>query len=362
MNRSRTQSLAAAGDLDAERSAVIANLAAMAPVWLGIDAPGRVDVSAHRRRSQSSVLTATVGAGGAEARVMVKVQHPVVPRAGRTGRLVAPELDGDRRCRYEADTLATVAAGIQAAADRRFGWVEVWDRLADPPALVVRVIDQPSLRDRLRHAPPAGTALAGERALGNLGAWLALFHGLRTPHAVPRCEAGDDAAFGLPALAEELRRHGRGAAVADRVDRLVDRWRPDPASLPVGLGHGDLAPRNVLVGPDDQVTVYDSLGRFLVPVHEDAAYLLVELAAGSTRLTLRGRPRAARSVARLRSSFLAAYPLREDPVLWFFEVRAALDKWCALAGRSGSRSVLAAREWLVARHAAAAVTRLEEVL
>ncbi len=362
MSRPRAQSVAARHDLEAERRAVIANLAGLAPVWLGTDGPGRVDVTLHRRRSQSSVLTAMVGAGGAEARVMVKVQHPVGGGAGRTGRLVAPELDGDRRCRFEADTLLTVAAGVQAAADRRFGWVEVWDRLADPPALVVRVIDQPSLRDRLRQAPPAGTALAGERALANLGAWLALFHQMRTPHAVTRCEAGDDATFGVPALIDDLRRQGRGHATVDRVERLVARWRPEPAALPVGLGHGDLAPRNVLVGPDDQVTVYDSLGRFLVPVHEDVAYLLVELAAGSTRLTTRGRPRVPRSVARLRSSFLAAYPLQEDPVLWFYEVRAALDKWCALAGRGGSRSVLAAREWLVARHAAAALTRLEAAL
>lgn len=362
MSRTRAQSMAARHDLEAERLAVIANLAALAPAWLGTDGPGRVDVTGHRRRSQSSVLTATVGAGGAEARVMVKVQHPVVGDAGRVGRLVAPELDGERRCRFEADTLLTVAAGIQAAGDRRFGWVDVWDRLPDPPALVVRVIDQPSLRDRLRQAPPAGTVLAGERALANLGAWLALFHRLRTPHAVPRCEAGDDATFGVPALIDDLRRQGRGEATLERAERLVARWRPDPLTLPVGLGHGDLAPRNVLVGPDDQVTVYDSLGRFLVPVHEDAAYLLVELAAGSTRLTPHGRPRAPRSVARLRSSFLAAYPLPEDPVLWFFELRAALDKWCALAGRGGPRSVLAAREWLVARQATAAIARLEEAL
>ena len=57
-----------------------------------------------------------------------------------------------------------------------------------------------------------------------------------------------------------------------------------PNDLPLGTGHGDFAPRNILVGPDNQIAVLDTVSRWQVPVYEDVAGFLVALKASKSQV------------------------------------------------------------------------------
>jgi aminoglycoside phosphotransferase (APT) family kinase protein len=112
-----------------------------------------------------------------------------------------------------------------------------------------------------------------------------------------------------------------------------------PTKLPLGLVHGDFAPRNIFIGAGSHVTVIDSLGQYRAPIYEDLAYLLVELLSGATRLRHRGLPRSTAELASMRAELLSGYGIADDVILSIFELRALLDKWRSLAQRSRSSNL-----------------------
>ena len=340
-----------------------------APAWLGLDGPARASLTHADERPQATLLRIRVDTPAAVTPIVAKLPKAVARRERATN-LVEPVADPRRKSRLEHDALVAVADHLRSLGDPRFGWVTVYDHLPDRGVLILSQVEGPTL-DHVLRTPPTSSypSDARDTLLGNLGGWLAEFHRVETVHMEPRGGSPEMLRGDLHRLREMLGRCGRADRLPRQLPSVVDEVVPAvlPAQLATGLGHGDLAPRNVLVGEDHSVTIIDSLGRFRVPVHEDPAYFLVELATGSTRFARRRRlPASGREVARLRSAFLAGYPLADDATLWAFELRALLDKWRSLADRGpGVRSAHrvkgladSARERVLARHVATLCERL----
>lgn len=302
----------------------------LAPRLVDDDA-AKVRIQRIDDRDQSLLARLTVDGSRSSVEVIVKAPKRSADRP-TAGRLVEPVRDPLRKSRLEFATLSAAAEHFSGLDDPRFGWVRPIAHLPQLSAHVVEVVDQPTLDQLLSAGRSDPSYESGVDALGHVGAWLVQFHGLETREPEP-CGGSREV------LEDELRqlmdwthpaRSGRLATLVHRTARAL------PGAFEMGLGHGDLAPRNVFVGPHARVTIIDSLGRFRVPIHIDAGYLLAELSTGTTRFS-RGRPTSRRELARQRSMFLDGYGMADDPTLWLFELRALLDKRRSLVQRRGTR-------------------------
>lgn len=313
----------------------------VAPTWFDHSGTARVAVDRVEDRTQSMLLHLTVESDDTAVAVVVKVPRAAAADPSCRPRLVAPVRDPAHKARLEHGALRAVEEHFAALGDGRLGWVHVYDHLPDWAALVVESIDDPTLDERLR-ARPSHSFERRDRpvVLGRLGAWLAEYHRIETPEM-------QDRGGTVPSLVADLRRliamrptAARTDGRRDRLGAVVDHVESvlEGTVVRMGLGHGDFAPRNVFVGDDHRVTVIDSLGRFRVPIQEDAAYLLVDLATGATRFARHGLPTSREELDRLRSAFLDGYPMADDPLLWAFELRALLDKDRSLGQRARRRT------------------------
>jgi hypothetical protein len=351
-----------------EVRAVVEAVESRASEWLGADGPVQVSLRSVDHRKQSTLLRLDVEADGCARRLIAKLPKAVAATGGLPG-LVPPVDDPLRKALFEHSTLVVVAGHFRSLGDPRFGALGVHGHLPGPGAVVVDEIDLPTLHQILR-AGPRGSRAAdpSDVVLRHLGGWLAEFHQLRTAHAEPRGGTLPDLQADLRRLRDLLTRAGRAEWMPPALGTVVDQVLPGTVAtrLATGLGHGDVAPRNVFVGEGGRVVVIDSLGRFVVPVHEDLAYLLTELATGSVRFGRRRPPASGREVARLRAALLEGYGLVDDPTLWAFELRSLLDKWRSLAGRRRSsgtsgrarRAANGLRERLIGRQVSAVCRRM----
>lgn len=350
-----------------DESAVLAELSRRAPGWLDQPEPGSAEVLRVEHRTQSVLIRADIAAGSARAPVMVKIPLPSPVRSTPGFRLFDPVADPLEKSRFEYATLVAVDEAVTGRDDDRFGRARAYGHLPESGAIVVGVVEGHTLDRVLRRGRrPAELDEHQLEAVHRAGALLSVVHSASTGHMVERDNTVEDVVADVTDLLGHLRTHGRARRLGERLRTLATEVRrselwPDRCVM----GHGDFAPRNIFVDDDVRVTTVDSLGRFRIPPHEDMAYLLVELATGSTRYSRPGLPWPADWDGRLRRSLLAGYPMDDDPVLWFFEVRALLDKWRSLVDRSEvkrSRRAAArdrARELLVVREVARVVRRFD---
>ena len=103
-----------------------------------------------------------------------------------------------------------------------------------------------------------------------------------------------------------------------------------PANLPLGLGHGDYAMRNLLVGENDRITAFDTCAKWKVPIYEDIAYFLVQLETNGLQVLTQGFAFRAETIATYQRGFLAGYfggahvPIE---LIRLFKIQLLLDSW-----------------------------------
>jgi len=218
--------------------------------------------------------------------------------------------------------------------------VQPFDHLPESRAFVVEQVADPTLRDRLASATrftPRGRRIL-DRGLRNAGAWLREFQALPSPEPAPPLRASvADVAEAVRELTDYLGRTTGGgpflAAAGRAAERAIQAGAiTDP--LPLGLAHGDFAPRNVFVDGDGRVAGFDMAARRRVPAYEDVAYFCISLRAGTARLAVRWMdPRPPRMTRRARL-FLAGY-FGDEPVpdqaIALFLLLVTLDNWARIA-------------------------------
>jgi hypothetical protein len=282
--------------------------------------------------------------------VMVKVRHSVAElrrgekSEGRPQLMPERTLPDGVTARLEYDALRLIDDVLAGTDGRRFGVVRALAWVPGHDAIVMDLVDEPTLRRRALetsrlHRSRRSAGAWDDTAWSNAGAWLRLFHD--HPADVPperRNGQATDVARLYRELADFIGGHiGGDGVLAD----LRAGWGDEvaahlPASLPTRLGHGDFVANNMFAGASGQVTVFDPLPRWQVPRTQDLATLVVGTRVIPLQATTQGAVLSRTDLDRFESALLRGY-FGDEPVP-STEVRALqllvlLDKWAALVGK-----------------------------
>jgi len=250
--------------------------------------------------------------------------------------------DPEERSRLEHATLAAIHGHFTGLGDPRFGTIRPLDTLDDHLAMIMERATGVSLRDilvrsgltRVRAGRPDPSS-----GLANAGAWLAHYHRqLETGHAATRRATRDEFLASVRNLTEYLGLARDRPFFFGRLAGSIGKLAGEvlPPSFPLGLGHGDFAPRNVLVEPSGRVTILDTLGRWRIPIYEDLAYFLVGVKSLGVQVVSMGRALGPQRVGDWEGAFLQGYFGQDGPPIApirLFEIESILARWASAAHR-----------------------------
>ena len=209
--------------------------------------------------------------------------------------------------------------------------------MRDEAGLVMSFVEAPTLRSvvlglsRLRRVPgraPAGVQEAVTGA-GLAGRWLRTFHeGCGESDRPVRQGTRDEVVERLRAYGDFLgTRSWRqlAEAGAQAVTRLL------PTELPVVVGHGDFAPRNMLLR-DGRLTVIDPLPRWQVPAYDDLCRFVVGIRLIGEQVHSHGLAFGSGTLDALEEAAVAAYlgPDTDRAPLRAYQLLILMDKWSAM--------------------------------
>jgi len=259
-------------------------------------------------------------------------------------RLAPPLPKFNERTMLEYHALRSIAGYFGSLGDPRFGAIRVLDIMQDPNTIIMLENADPSLRslfagtNRWRHLRGKESSL--ETAFSHAGAWLRAYSTMPMAETEPlkRHTHRDDFVASIVEFTRFLSSATGDELFLDSLSRAVCALARDtlPEELPLGLGHGDYAMRNIMVGPGSRITALDTAARWRVPVYEDVAYFLVKLESNRLQVFSRGLAVHPRSIQSYRKAFLTGYfGVEEIPfdTLWLFEMQELLDSWCSQVTR-----------------------------
>jgi Phosphotransferase enzyme family len=320
-----------------------------------------VQIDILSRRPSCSLFVARLGSEPGAPRILAKaratsVGHDTAARAS-TGTVARPTLGAGplnpfEQTAAEFRALQTIHA-VFGGEHPAFGAVRPLDLLAGEATILMDYVDAPTLRQRVmgevrvrrQWNADARDPLAWRRA----GEWLKAFQDAATMQILPaRQSTREEVTERFTAyhdyLAAQLGPRGvgdvarRGAALAAEVL---------PERLPLAVGHGDYAPRNMFVGADARVTVFDPLPRWRVPRYEDLCRFMVSLRLLGVQVHTGGVAIDGRLIEEHERQVLTGY-LGDDrsslAQVRSYQLLILLDKWSALVaaaqpGRSPNRRV-----------------------
>jgi hypothetical protein len=274
--------------------------------------------------------------------------------------ITSPEV----KFKLEYTALSAIYEYFKDINDSRFGAVPVLDFLPDQQAILMEEIQLPSLRQLLINSSFLrfrSNKVRLNQVFYNAGAWLRIYHQLPKSESVHIRHARRNdfiATIGefTDFLASRLGDKEFFQRVFSKIDTISNKELPE--LLPLGLGHGDYATRNILVDPNGRVTVLDTLARWRVPIYEDIAYFLVGMKTSWQQILTFGFGHRKIDMDLYQQAFLSGY-FDNDPIPYgairLFEFQALLDRWSALLvilqeQSTGLKSILARTRIFMMNH------------
>ncbi len=340
-----------------------ARVSSRAQEWFpGVGQSPAVQIDILSRRPSCSLFVARVGSEPGAPRLLAKARSasagPDPTALVPDGKVPRPTLGTGSLTPFE-QTAAEFRAlqsfrALFGGDDPAFGAVRPLDWLAAEATILMDYVEAGTLRQRVMEELRVRRPLASADARDSLpwhraGEWLRAFQNSPTTQPLPaRQSTRDEVAERFTAyhdyLAGELGARGvgdvarRGAALATEVL---------PEQLPLAVGHGDYAPRNMFVSTDARVTVFDPLPRWRVPRYEDLCRFMVSLRLLGVQVHTRGAAIDERRIEEHERQVLSGYLADDHSCLAqvrTYQLLILLDKWSALvaasqSGRSLSRRV-----------------------
>jgi aminoglycoside phosphotransferase (APT) family kinase protein len=177
-----------------------------------------------------------------------------------------------------------------------------------------------------------------------VGAWLNVFHKMpKKEHVQVRHQRREEYIESIKILTDFLvsvlgERHffeKLAAGLAEKAREIL------ADTLPIGLGHGDYAMRNILVNPAGRVTVLDTFAKWQTPIYEDIGYFLTGLKMTYPQVVSQGLLFSQSQLVDYEQAFLKGYFGEKRipyPEVRLYEMLSLLDKWSSVLIWSYKRS------------------------
>lgn len=304
------------------------------------------------RRRRSELLAICLGDTSETPSILAKVRlehtdHPArdEDRSRRPSLSTGPPLTVPEMSALEYSGLQAIHARF-ADGDPRFGAVRPLAHLAEQNTILMEYVAADTLRQRLmtdRRAVLRGRTprpADPDRSWRHAGAWLRAWQEAVPHSGLPARQAHrDDVVEKFHAYGEFLARRLGTSTVADLADRGAELAAGSlPEHLPIATGHGDFAPRNVFTSDEGRVTVFDPLGRWAVPAHEDLSRFLVGIRLLGLQVHSHGTAFDPATLERRETAVIEGYdttPTTAASALRCYELLILLDKWSALVDAPG---------------------------
>ena len=262
--------------------------------------------------------------------------------------LLFPKADEEEMHALHYTALVTIHDYMTSLNRKELGTIRVLDYLPESQAVVMEASSDPKLRDfvfkesRLRMAFGKSKLLP---AFENVGTWLRIYHTMPKREQVQdRHTHREDFVESLLKLTDFLTERLGDKSFFDRLaSELTQQAREIlPETLPLGLGHGDYALRNILVNPNGRVTVLDTFAKWRTPIYEDIGYFLTGLKMTSEQVASYGLVFSQEQLRHYEEAFLRGYFKQQSvpyPAIRLYEMLALLDKWSSVLISSYRRSI-----------------------
>ena len=238
----------------------------------------------------------------------------------------------------EYNALKAIYEHIESLDNPSFGAIRILDFIQNSQTIIMDEHNEPNLRSLFTQTNRLSRALGRRapdlrRAFFNAGAWLKAYSALPiVENVTTRLPRREDFTASVSLFTDFLGRVTGDTSFFQRIEKIVIPAAEEfmPCNLPLGIGHGDYAMRNILVGVNDRITAFDTCAKWKVPVYEDIAYFLVQLETNGLQVLTQGFAFHAETIATYQKEFLAGYfggthiPIK---VIRLFQIQLLLDSW-----------------------------------
>jgi hypothetical protein len=266
-------------------------------------------------------------------------RHDAIANIDSRPRLAPGPTDFRVKTWLEYNALKVIYEHIERLGNPSFGAIRVLDFIQNSQTILMEEHSEPNLRslftktNRLHHVLGKAPDLRG--AFFNAGAWLNAYSALPiVENVITRLPGREDFTASFTYFTDFLGRVSGDTAYFQQIEKAVIRAANEklPDNLPLGIGHGDYAMRNIMVGAGNRITVIDTCAKWRVPIYEDIAFFLVQLEINGIQVLTQGLAFNAEATSAYQREFLAGYFGQTNipiDVLRLFEIQSLLDSWSA---------------------------------
>lgn len=303
--------------------------------------PIRVQLVNREERATAMLYRFKVSNESQIRSVFVKVPTLVSPRNPTNGNiykkpLLYPKTDLRERHWLQYTALRTIYEYFTGLHKEQLGAIRVLDYLPQYHAIFTEESNDPRLRQLfLRNNRLYSAFIHVEliTAFQNVGTWLRVYHAMPKEEDVQvRYPYRDDYIEAITKLTDFLAKTlGDERFFQETASIIINKGQEVlPEALPLGLGHGDYAMRNILIGKNARVTVLDTFAKWRTPIYEDIGYFLNELKMSYPQVISQGLAFSSDQLTAYECAFLKGY-FDNKPIPYaairLFETLALLDKW-----------------------------------
>jgi hypothetical protein len=307
----------------------------------------QIDVQLKERQERpSSVLYQfTVGDTVQNHAILVKVPlfHRLPESETTTDSFYKPRLypRTEQRDTHKLEYMAlnTIHEYFSSLDEKQLGTVRVLDYLPEYHAILVEASKDPNLRQLFLETSRFHIA-SEPRELNlpfqNTGKWLRLYHGIsKDADGITRDECRENYVEAVAKLTDYLAMALSNRPFFQNVASILEAsaMKILPEMLPLGLGHGDFAMRNILVGTNARITVIDTFAKWRTPIYEDIGYFLHGLKLSALQVISQGLAFRYAQLMAYEQAFLQGYFAQKPipyPAIRLYEILALLDKWSSV--------------------------------
>ncbi len=340
--------------IDGAKASLISHLKTRAPSYFpGLDATAvTMRHVRESRRMYSAFHEFELSDGNRSHGVIVKFPYmpTLIDESAKTDTISQrPRLfelvDPDRMAELEFNSLVAIEQHFNALGDPRFGVIRPLELLTPPNAFAME--KQAGVSFRQIHLTARRVKIGWKRlpfqpleTTQNAGDWLREFHQIGPlSHTTDRMATRAEFLEVLAALTANLIDQGENRPFIESVRSQLESaaQRSLDSQFELAIAHGDFAPRNLLIEPNNRVTVIDTLARWRAPIFEDLAMFQLGLRASAAQVVSLGTAYDRASLDRLENQFLTRYfdgaPIPMASIR-IFEGLLLLERWGAFAQRA----------------------------